>query len=53
MVYMVGASSSSDKRYIEQYQHKGKERCYNPPVGLVTPETDKDEEKKLYEYDPQ
>ena len=54
---MVGASSSSDKRYIEQYQHKGKERCYNPPVGLVTPEMDKDEEKKLYEYglhlDPQ
>ncbi|AFD00724.1 Adenine specific DNA methylase Mod (type III restriction-modification system) [Methanocella conradii HZ254] len=52
MVYMVGASGSSDKRDIEQYQHKGKERCYNPPVGLVTPETDKDEEKKLYEYDP-
>lgn len=42
----------ADKKPIEQYQHKGKERCYNPPVGLVTPETDKDEEKKLYEYDP-
>src|SRR5271157_273525 len=46
------AGNSTDKKDIEQYQHKGKERCYNPPVGLVTAETDKDSEKKLYEYDP-
>jgi adenine-specific DNA-methyltransferase len=28
------------KRPIEQYDHKGKKRVNNPPVGLVTPETD-------------
>jgi hypothetical protein len=30
------------KRQIEQYEHKGKERANNPPVGLVTPDTDID-----------
>src|SRR5215470_10813280 len=28
------------KRPIEQYEHKDKQRMNNPPVGLVTPETD-------------
>ena len=28
------------KRPIERYEHKGKKRVNNPPVGLVTPETD-------------
>lgn len=42
----------SDKKPIEQYEHKGKKRVNNPPVGLVTPETDKDTEKKRYAYDP-
>jgi adenine-specific DNA-methyltransferase len=37
---------------IEQYDHKGKERINNPPVGLVTPELDKDAGKKQYAYDP-
>lgn len=40
------------KRPIEQYDHKGKERVNNPPVGLVTPERDKDAGKKKYAYDP-
>jgi adenine-specific DNA-methyltransferase len=40
------------KRPIEQYDHKGKERVNNPPVGLVTPERDKDGGKKKYAYDP-
>ncbi len=30
----------SKKRAIERYEHKGKKRINNPPVGLVTPETD-------------
>lgn len=42
----------ADKRQIESYQHQGKERVNNPPVGLVTPETDADESKALYSYDP-
>lgn len=41
-----------DKKPIEQYDHKGKERVNNPPVGLVTPETDKEAGKKRYVYDP-
>jgi adenine-specific DNA-methyltransferase len=33
-------TAKSQKRPIEQYAHKGKTRTNNPPVGLVTPETD-------------
>ena len=40
------------KKPIEQYDHSGKERVNNPPVGLVTPETDKEGGKKTYAYDP-
>ena len=41
-----------DSKQIEQYDHKDKKRCNNPPVGLVTPETDKDGGVKAYQYDP-
>jgi hypothetical protein len=41
-----------DQKPIEQYDHKGKKRVNNPPVGLVTPETDKETGKKTYAYDP-
>jgi adenine-specific DNA-methyltransferase len=37
---------------IEQYTHGDKDRVNNPPVGLVTPETDKDAGKQTYSYDP-
>lgn len=40
------------KSNIEQYTHNDKKRPYNPPVGLVTPDTDKDLPKKKYSYDP-
>jgi len=36
------------KKPIEQYDHKGKRRANNPPVGLVTPDTDRDAGKKSY-----
>src|SRR3989442_13524435 len=42
----------SDKKPIEQYEHPDKKRKNNPPVGLVTPESDKDSGKKTYAYDP-
>lgn len=42
----------SNKKPIEQYEHKDKVRVNNPPVGLVTPDTDKDEKNKTYSYDP-
>src|SRR5436305_14603504 len=37
---------------IEQYTHGDKERVNNPPVGLVTPETDRDAGRQTYAYDP-
>ena len=43
---------SVSPRLIEQYEHKDKVRVNNPPVGLVTPDTDKDEKNKTYTYDP-
>lgn len=45
-------SSAFKKKPIEQYDHKGKKRVNNPPVGLVTPDTDNDSGKKTYAYDP-
>ncbi len=44
--------SSKTKRPIESYQHTGKERVNNPPVGLVTPDTDPDAGPHTYAYDP-
>ena len=41
------------KRAIESYDHQGKKRVNNPPVRLVTPDTDPDAgQKKNYQYDP-
>jgi len=41
-----------DAKPIEQYTHDDKDRVNNPPVGLVTPETDKEAGKQTYAYDP-
>ena len=40
------------KREISAYDHKEEERLNNPPVGLVSPQTDKDTQRKTYAYDP-
>ncbi len=48
----MAGKSEIKKRELEQYDHKGKERINNPPVGLVNPETDKDWPDKKYQYDP-
>ncbi|HAH08435.1 MAG TPA: site-specific DNA-methyltransferase, partial [Elusimicrobia bacterium] len=40
------------KKPIEQYDHKGKTRANNPPVGLVTAVTEKEAGKKTYAFDP-
>lgn len=46
-------TAETKKRSLEHYEHKGKERLNNPPVGLVTPDTDPDAgQKKRYAYDP-
>jgi adenine-specific DNA-methyltransferase len=46
------AGKAEKKREIGAYTHEDKTRAYNPPVGLVTPDTDQDSDKKSYAYDP-
>src|SRR5246500_1089071 len=46
-----GGNGHAKKRPIERYEHKGKKRINNPPVGLVTPETDPvAPTHKIYDY---
>ncbi len=50
---MTRKNKNENKRPIDSYEHKDKQRANNPPVGLVTPETDPDAgAKKGYAYDP-
>jgi adenine-specific DNA-methyltransferase len=50
---MAKKKTSETKKPIESYEHKDKQRVNNPPVGLVTPETDPDAgAKTTYAYDP-
>lgn len=50
---MARGKKPKAKRAIESYEHKDKRRVNNPPVGLVTPETDPDPgAKRVYSYDP-
>ena len=49
----ASGNKPAGKKPIESYDHKDKKRANNPPVGLVTPDTDPDHgKKKNYEYDP-
>jgi len=43
---MARGTKETKKGDIENYVHKGRERLNNPPVGTVTPDTDKDAGKK-------
>ena len=49
---MTRSKKPANKRPIKPYEHKDKKRANNPPVGLVTPETDPDAGKETYVYDP-
>ena len=49
---MARQKSVQAERAIESYRHADKERLNNPPVGLVTPETDPDAGRQTYAYDP-
>lgn len=46
------SSEPAPEKTVEQYEHLGKKRANNPPVGLVTLDSDRDEPKKTYAYDP-
>lgn len=45
-------SNVSKKLEINQYIHYGQKRMYNPPIGLVSPKTDKELPMKKYSFDP-
>jgi adenine-specific DNA-methyltransferase len=49
---MSRKKKSLDAKHIEQYTHADKDRANNPPVGLVTPETDREAGVQTYAYDP-
>src|SRR5690606_26628846 len=49
---MVHGMAQPRKRPIKNYMHTRKQRLNNPPVGLVTPETDTDAGTKRYAIDP-
>lgn len=50
---MVRQKNASSQRPVESYEHSDKQRANNPPVGLVTPETDPDlDSRRTYLYDP-
>ena len=50
---MASKKVTETKRPIESYEHADKQRVNNPPVGLVTPDTDPDAgARKTYAYDP-
>lgn len=48
----MAKKAGTPKRKLEHYTHRKKKRVNNPPVGLVTPDTDRDAGKKKYAYDP-
>ncbi|GAF26363.1 type III R-M system Adenine specific DNA methylase [Moorella thermoacetica Y72] len=49
---MVRKKKGDNEELLEQYLYSDKKRTNNPPVGLVTSETDRDAPKKEYQYDP-
>lgn len=42
----------ASQKAIEPYEHKGKDRLNNPPVGLVNADSEPEEPRKTYAYDP-
>ncbi len=49
---MARKTNDTKTKPIEQYEHKGKQRTNNPPVGLVDAKSDAVEGMKTYAYDP-
>lgn len=46
------AKKTTPQKAIEPYEHKGKDRLNNPPVGLVNADSEPEEPRKTYAYDP-
>ncbi len=53
MLWLVTAHILKNRDHqVKQYIHDDKRRANNPPVGLVTAETDSLNGKKTYKFDP-
>ncbi len=48
----MARTENADRKPVEQYDHKDKKRINNPPVGLVTNDTEEADGRKTYAYDP-
>jgi adenine-specific DNA-methyltransferase len=48
----ISKSKTPPHKTIEPYEHKGKQRLNNPPVGLVNADSEPEEPRKTYAYDP-
>lgn len=48
----MAEKKSTNSEEVKQYTHEDKKRVNNPPVGLVTAETDHLDGKKTYQFDP-
>lgn len=45
-------AKTAPQKSIEPYEHRDKERLNNPPVGLVNADSEPEEPRKTYAYDP-
>ena len=48
----MARGKKNQQHSVKQYTHTESKRPNNPHAGLVTPETDPDQSKKKYKYDP-
>lgn len=53
LLYNPPMPPAKKRKNIQSYRHAGEKRANNPPVGLVTPQTDPDAgQKRTWAYDP-
>lgn len=52
MEWNLAVSVKKEQGDVKQYIHDEQKRVNNPPVGLVTAETDHMNGKKTYQFDP-
>lgn len=50
--WKMSKTQSTNQDEVKQYTHEDKKRVNNPPVGLVTAETDHLDGTKTYQFDP-
>src|SRR5688500_6814917 len=46
------SKKAATQKAIERYEHRDKQRLNNPPVGLINADSEPEEPRKTYAYDP-